>query len=165
MTEPRLDVPVTGGRNGRGSSFGWRRRQFVVDARYQLRSGVIVALVAFVLLILLNASLILPQRSASSPGVLASDRAQTPFEAPEGSSFALMLLGSAIFLGGVFLVGFLESHRTAGAAYAIRRAVDGLRDGESQVRVRLRRGDHLQELARSINQLAETIESERLRRS
>jgi len=62
------------------------------------------------------------------------------------------------------LVGVLESHRTAGAAYAIRRAVDAIRDGRLDTRVRLRRGDHLQDLAKSINLLAETIEEERLRR-
>ena len=73
-------------------------------------------------------------------------------------------MGSAVFLGGVVVVGLLESLRTAGAAFAIRRVVDGIRDGQSQVRVQLRRGDHLQDLARSINQLAETIDMERLRR-
>jgi signal transduction histidine kinase len=80
------------------------------------------------------------------------------------ASFALLVLGSAAFLGGVVLIGMLESHRTAGAAFAIRRAVDSIREGRPQIRVRLRRGDHLQDLARSINQLAETIDSERTRR-
>ena len=77
------------------------------------------------------------------------------------TSWALLFVGSAVFLGGVILVGVLESHRTAGAAYAIRRAVDAIRDGRPDIRVRLRRGDHLQELATSVNQLAETIDAER----
>jgi len=64
----------------------------------------------------------------------------------------------------VFLIGLFESHRTAGASYAIRRAVDAICDGESQIRIHLRRGDHLQDLARSVNQLAETIDAERLSR-
>jgi hypothetical protein len=134
----------------------------VVDARYQLRAGVLVGIVAIALLVLLNASLILPQRTPS--GSMAAASPQPPFQASDRSSFALLLLGSAVFLGGVVVVGLLESHRTAGAAFAIRRAVDGLRDGQTEVRVRLRRGDHLQDLARSINQLAETIDMERLRR-
>jgi hypothetical protein len=136
----------------------------VVDARYQLRSGVLVGSVAIVLLVLLNASLILPHRAPLATAAMAAPPVRPPFEARDRSSFALLLVGAAVFLGGVVVVGLLESHRTAGAAFAIRRVVDGIRDGQSQVRVRLRRGDHLQDLARSINQLAETIELERLRR-
>jgi signal transduction histidine kinase len=76
-----------------------------------------------------------------------------------------VLLGSTVLLGGVIVLSVLESHRTAGAAYAIRRAVDAIRDGRSEIRIRLRQGDHLQELARAINQLAETIDAERSQRS
>ena len=141
-----------------GGLFGWRRRQFVVDARYQLRAGVLVGGVALLLLILLNASLILQDRA----GAAAAASAVRPLLAGQDrASLALLLLGSAVFLGGVILVGVLESHRTAGAAYAIRRAVDAIRDGRQDIRVRLRRGDHLQDLATSINRLAETIDAER----
>ena len=161
MRESGAEKPDGAGQSRRGGPFGGRRRQFVVDARYQLRAGVLVGIVAIALLVLLNASLILPERTPSD-SLAASPR--PPFQASDRSSFALLLLGSAVFLGGVVVVGLLESHRTAGAAFAIRRAVDGLRDGQTEVRVRLRRGDHLQDLARSINQLAETIDMERLRR-
>jgi len=167
LLEPGADNPAAAGRTRGGGPFGWRRRQFVVDARYQLRSGVLVGSVAIVLLVLLNASLILPHRTplaTAATAAMAATPVRPPFAAPDRPSFALLLVGSAVFLGGVVLVGFLESHRTAGAAFAIRRVVDGLRDGQSQVRVRLRRGDHLQDLAHSINQLAETIDTERLRR-
>lgn len=164
MLEPGADKPAAGGETRGGGPFGWRRRQFVVDARYQLRAGVLVGLVAIVLLVLLNASLMFPHRPPSAAASMAATPMRSPYVASDRSSFALLLLGSAVFLGGVVVVGLMESHRTAGAAFAIRRAVDGLRDGQSQVRVRLRRGDQLQDLARSINQLAETIDTERLRR-
>ena len=164
MLEPGADNPISARQVRGGGPFGWRRRQFVVDARYQLRSGMLVGAVAIVLLVLLNASLILPQRAASATVATAVAPGRALFGAPDRSSFALLLMGSAVFLGGVVVVGLLESHRTAGAAFAIRRVVDGIRDGQSQVRVQLRRGDHLQDLARSINQLAETIDMERLRR-
>jgi len=164
LLEPGAEKPAAAGPTRGGGPFGWRRRQFVVDARYQLRAGVLVGVVAIVLLVLLNAALVLPHRHASAAAAMAATPVRPPFEASDRSSFALLLLGSAVFLGGVVVLGLLESHRTAGAAFAIRRVVDGLRDGQSQVRVRLRRGDHLQDLARSINQLAETIERERLPR-
>ena len=141
--------------------FEWRRRQLVVDARYQLRAGVLVGVVALVLLVLLNAALIVPGRAASHAAATTS----RAFPAgSDGASWALVLVGSAVVLCGVIVIGVLESHRTAGAAYAIRRAVEAIREGRSDARVRLRRGDHLQELARAVNQMAETIDAERARR-
>jgi uncharacterized SAM-binding protein YcdF (DUF218 family) len=132
----------------------------VVDARYQLRAGVLVGSVAIVLLVLLNVSLYL-QRQAEGTAAAAM---RPLFAGQDRSSWVLLLVGSAVFLGGVSLIGLLESHRTAGASFAIRRAVEAIRDGKSQIRIRLRRGDQLQDLARSVNQLAETIDAERLRR-
>jgi hypothetical protein len=144
-----------------GGPFGWRRRQLVVDARYQLRAGVLVGSVAMVLLVLLNVSIYLQRRAA--PGSAAAVM-RPLFAGQDRSSWTLLLVGSAVFLIGVFLIGVLESHRTAGASFAIRRAVEAIREGKSQIRIRLRRGDQLQDLARSVNQLAETIDAERLRR-
>ena len=115
-----------------------RRRKVLVDPRYQIRAGMIVGLVAFVLLLLVNLSLM-----------------------TDGAPWILLLGGSAVLLGGIVLVGVVEAHRTAGAAFAIRRTVDALSSGAMGVRVRLRRGDHLQELAEAINRLAETIDAER----
>lgn len=162
------DVPERGSEDtidataaGHANPFEWRRRQLLVDARYQLRAGVLVGVVALVLLVLLNAALIVPDRAASRAAVTTS----RAFPAgPEGASWALVLVGSAVLLCGVIVIGVLESHRTAGAAYAIRRAVEAIRDGRPDARVRLRRNDHLQELARAVNQLAETIDAERARR-
>ena len=133
----------------------------MVDARYQLRAGVLVGIVAIVLLVLLNVSLFVQDRGLAT----AEGRAARPLVTRQNrASVALVVLGSGAFLVGVVVVGLLESHRTAGAAFAMRRAVEAIRDGRSEIRVRLRRGDQLQDLARSINQLAETIDSERLRR-
>lgn len=152
----RAQNPATGRRS-------WRRRRFVVDARYQLRAGVVVGSVAVVLLILLNASLISQGRSRA-PEAPASGRPMT-VDGRDGASWALLLVGSGVFLAGVIAVGILESHRTAGAAYAIRRSIDQIREGRPGVRVRLRRGDHLQDLAKAINQLAETLDAERSTRA
>lgn len=158
LPEPRPDDASSAGAVTGGGFFGWRRRHFVVDARYQLRAGVLVGAVALVLLVLLNASLILQGRPTADTATIA---VRPLLAGQDRTSLALLLLGSAVFLVGVILVGILESHRTAGAAYAIRRAVDAIRDGRSDIRVRLRRGDHLQDLATSVNQLAETIDAER----
>jgi hypothetical protein len=137
----------------------WRRRHYVVDTRYQLRAGVLVGSVAIALLLVLNASLVTQSREpAPAPFAAAAGR-------HDGVSWWLLLLGSAVFVSGVVAIGVFESHRTAGAAFAIRRSVDQIREGRTGVRIRLRRGDHLQDLASSVNQLAESLDAERASRS
>jgi len=112
--------------------------------------GILVGAVAAALLVLLNASILMERRSAS---------------ASTDASWTLILLGSAVFLGGAILVGVVASHRTAGAAFAIRRSVDELSAGKIGVRVRLRRGDELQDLASAVNRLAEELDRERASRA
>lgn len=154
--EPRSDQALATNAPVQTGVSVWRRRRWVVDARYQLRAGVLVGTVAIVLLALLNASLM-----SQSRGAAATTMVRSPFAEVDRASWVLLIAGSAIFLAGVVLIGLFESHRTAGAAFSIRRAVDAIREGRPAVRVRLRRGDHLQELAASINKLAETIDAER----
>ena len=115
-----------------------RRRKVLVDPRYQFRAGLIVGLVALVLLVLVNLSLV-----------------------SDGAPWILLIAGSAVLVGGIVLLGVVEAHRTAGAAFAIRRTVDALAAGTQGARVKLRRGDHLQDLAAAINRLAEVVDAER----
>lgn len=139
----------------------WRRRQYVIDARYQLRAGVLVGVVAVALLILLNIALVAQDRPARG---IPATFAHPGSAGPDRGSWALLLIGSGVFVAGVIAIGVLESHRTAGAAYAIRRSIDQIRSGQTGVRIRLRRGDHLQDLASSVNQLAEALDAERASR-
>jgi len=138
----------------------WRRRQFVVDARYQLRAGTLVGAVAIALLILLNLSLLGQNRTPPAEAG-GSPRTSAESRGPDRSSWALLLVGSGIFVVGVIAIGVLESHRTAGAAYAIRRSIEQIGEGRTGVRVKLRRGDHLQELAKALNRLAESLDARR----
>jgi hypothetical protein len=161
MTEPRSNQALAAEAPAQSGTSAWRRRRWVVDAPYQLRAGVLVGAVAIVLLALLNASLLFQNRATAATAAAA----RPLLGGHDRVSWVFLLAGSAIFLGGVVLVGLLESHRTAGAAFAIRRAVDAIREGTPDVRIRLRRSDHLQELAASINKLAESIDAERRART
>ncbi len=159
------DVPATGSMIGTApASAGpprWRRRRYVLDAAYQARSGILVGSTALALLVLLNFSVASHDGAAVS---VAGSFVRPTLGSDGRASLVVLVSVSMAFLVGVFLVGLIESHRTAGAAFAIRRAVDAIRDGRTDIRIRLRRHDHLQDLARSINELAEAIDRERGRR-
>lgn len=118
-----------------------RRRRFLVDRRYQLRASLIAVGIAVVLLVLLNVSLFL-----GDPG-----SAEGPSASPAGAQLALVVVGSLVFLVGVFLISVLETHRTSGAALKIGRAMEKIRTGRLKTRLRLRRGDNLQDLAVAFN--------------
>jgi signal transduction histidine kinase len=138
-----------------------RRRRIVVDPPYQLRRGLLMGAVALVLLALLNVVLVSHGRGTAPAGTMVSAAAAV---ADGGVSFVLVLFSSALFLAGVVFVAILDSHRTAGASYAIRRTVEAVREGRAGERVRLRKNDHLKALADSVNRLAEAIDAERARR-
>lgn len=139
-----------------------RRRRIVVDPPYQLGRGLLVGAVALVLLALLNVALISGDRLPAA-GRAASVAAAAAGPGEVGLPIGVLLLGSALFLAAVVFVAILDSHRTAGASYAIRRTVEAVREGRTGERVRLRRNDHLKALAEAVNRLAETIDAERAR--
>jgi CBS-domain-containing membrane protein len=143
--------------DGRPGPPRWRRRRIVIDPPYQIRGGLLVGAMALVLLALLNAALVTQGRAGQATAAAWT----APAASGEGFPLVVLLAGSAVFLAVVVLVAILESHRTAGAAFAIRRTVEGLRDGRPGERVRLRRNDHLKDLAEAVNRLAESIDDER----
>jgi hypothetical protein len=58
-----------------------------------------------------------------------------------------------IFIGGVFVITILETHRTVGAVYAIRRRLVEAREGDLHSPLRLRQGDTLTDLVEPFNDL------------
>ncbi len=66
-------------------------------------------------------------------------------------TFVSLILGGAVFLGGVFLLELMETHRTAGAFQNLRRRLDELRCGRLAAHLRLRRHDHFPELDKAFN--------------
>lgn len=78
----------------------------------------------------------------------------------EESLGLIMKLTGVLILMFVVIMGInsiIHSHRIAGPAYNIRRTVDSLVRGEAGVRVKLRDRDYLQDLAESVNALADRL--------
>lgn len=122
----------------------FRRRRFLLDPAHQVRVGMAAVGITLVLLVLLDASLFVGGGKGPDSGTTARGGLET----------VLVAAGSLVFLAGVFVVSILETHRTAGAARSLRNTLDRFRDGDLRTRARLRRGDHLQEVAAAFNALA-----------
>ena len=135
-----------------------RRRRFVVDGGYQYRAAFLAVAVALLLLIILNLSLVFSAREGSRNVKAIAPELREMIEAQDRVQIGLVATGSLVFLVGVFLVSILETHRTAGAAFKIGRSLDRLREGRLDTRLRLRRGDNLQELAASVNAMAGSMQ-------
>lgn len=129
----------------------FRRRRFLVDPGHQVRVGMAAVGVTLVLLLLLDASLFVGGGEGLGEGAAARG----------GLESVLVAAGSLVFLAGVFIVSILETHRTAGAARSLRSTLDRFRAGDLRIRARLRRGDHLQEVAAAFNALAGALHEKR----
>jgi hypothetical protein len=135
-----------------------KRRDFLVNKRYQLRAGFLTAAVVLVLLILINLTVyttamnntekILADAPQLAPLVKAQDRVE----------LFLIVVISLIYLAGVFLVTILETHRTAGAALSLSRMMAEIRRGRYKGRVSLRKGDNLRELEEAFNEMSRSLE-------
>lgn len=134
-----------------------KRRQFLIDRRYQLRVGALSVTVVLVLLLLLNLSLYFSSLMSSATALRAAPELTRYIKAQDRTQLSLILLGSVVFLLGVFVVSILETHRTAGAAYNVNRHLREIERGRYGISLKLRHGDNLRELEASFNDMARAL--------
>lgn len=154
--QTHVDAP-----GGARSLFG-NRREYLINRRYQLGGAALAFSVAMLLLVALNLAFFAWASSTSASVLADSPELEAVVKAQDRAQIALTVLASVVFLGGVFAVGILESHRTAGAAFHIERCLREVRDGRFATQVALRRNDHLRELQSAFNQMTQSMRSEAL---
>ena len=126
-----------------------RRKRFMVDWRHQLAvTAQLLGVLFGVGLLYAIGLLVLPDQDAMAE--LASDEARQVFLRANAIYFAL---GAAI-LG---VVSIMLTHRVAGPAFVLERAVQGMRKGDFSQRLSLRRRDYLKELASAIESFRDEI--------
>lgn len=130
-----------------------RRRTFLVDRRYQLRVTFMGLLFVVALLIPLNLSVYF-SLLADTSSAQAAPELERYLRAQDWTQFLLIALASAVFLLGHFTISIIETHRTAGAAFAIRRRMESIEQGRFGATVQLREDDNLVELAGEFNQMS-----------
>ena len=135
----------------------WRRKRFLVNRRYQIKMAFLAVSLVLALVVLLNFSLFSSAVRETEAAMSVAPQFEDYLKAQDRAQFLLILLASLIFVVGVFLVSLLETHKTAGAAVNIGNRMAEIRCGNYKARVKLRRGDHLEELERAFNDMAEAL--------
>jgi len=133
-----------------------RRRNYLIDPAYQIRTAVIAVLgmtfvvgVAAGLLHLLRSQQVAPALAEGPPIArgLAGD---------SGWAVFLVVAGVAL-VGAVFVIEILETHKTAGVVLRVSRGLQGLRDGAWGTRINLRKHDNFKEMEQAFNASARAL--------
>ena len=134
------------------------RRQYLINSKRQLRAAFLVSLVALIPSIFLNIALHLSATAqtqalfADAPGAVMQQVSEQ-----DRTDLLLILIGTLVYVGGVFLLTILETHQTSGAAVGINRHFRNIRDGRYDAKLNLRDSDNLLELVGPFNQMTEAL--------
>ena len=146
------------GRRGPGKFTGvrhWARKQIIVNARYQYRTLIPVAVTAVAASIFLYALVIFPLGRAVSvePDIVFRAILTEQLTQLQVRLWPVVILAAAI--GGAYAL--LASHRVAGPLFNLNRILGKLALGKTVNRVKFRAGDEFREFEGVTTKLAEKV--------
>ena len=133
------------------------RRTYLIDRKGQLKTTIKVAgLVAFLLLVL---NLVLAGISTGeSRKIIAANPDLAPHMAATDRSGSFVIASGSLFLLFVVVVRtVVETHRTSGAAFNIKRCLGRVAAGDLHTTLRLRPKDNLMELQEPFNRMVASL--------
>ena len=133
------------------------RRQYLVDRKRQLRTVVLTAGVTIFLLAIVNIAFGVMRASQSMVLSTAAPQLRPVLEQLDASFATTLLVISAIFVAGVSIITIAETHRTAGAIYAVKQRLERVRDGGLKVNLNLRKRDTLRDLMAPFNEMVASL--------
>jgi methyl-accepting chemotaxis protein len=137
------------------SELPYRRKQYLVDRGYQMRFVTrvfVVVLIVSVISSLISTSLL--WTNMYRPDL----EQQATLIAAMIAVATTLLVELLISIPLVFFLGIRQSHRVVGPVNRIKRVLEAIGAGDFSQRIVLRRGDALEGLAKSINQMAENLQ-------
>lgn len=138
------------------------RRKYVIDRRRQYRSAALTSGLALILLIVVNIAFAVLRNAQSVVLSAASPQLRPVLEAQDTKIGAMLIAVSIFFVVGVFVITIAETHRTAGAVYALQKALDRVRVGDFQTMLRLRPRDTLLDLRFPFNDMLNSLRNRAL---
>ena len=133
------------------------RRRYLIDPRRQLRTTATTTTLTIVLLLVINLGFAF-LRTSQSEFLAAVAPQLTSLIEEQDATFSLAMI--VISLGLVIAVGLttiVQTHRTAGAVFAVRQRLERVREGDLQVTLKLRHQDNLQDLETPFNEMVRAL--------
>jgi methyl-accepting chemotaxis protein len=134
-----------------------QRRKVLVHRRFQIRMALFNVLttgVVISLLVLLNLTFASSSRDVTESLVTKMPQLGANLHQMDRHTTILMVVISVLLTACIFMLGILHSHRIAGAAFNLHRALDSVAGGRYTTRATLRRRDDLQELMEAFNRMS-----------
>ncbi len=133
------------------------RRHYLIDPRRQLRAVVMTTSVVAVLVILVNVGFVLLRISQSS--FLSAVAPQLgPVLERQDTTYSWVLLGfSVVLVAAVLVKTIVDTHRTAGAVFALKQRLERVRQGDLHITLKFRRNDNLQDLEQPFNEMVSAL--------
>ena len=133
------------------------RRRYLIDRRRQLRTVALTAGVSIFLLVVVNIAFAVMRTSQSMVLSTAAPQLRPVLEKQDATFGTMLMVISVIFVAGVVAITIAETHRTAGAIYAVKQRLERVRDGDFQVKLRLRKRDTLRDLMVPFNEMVSSL--------
>ena len=134
-----------------------RRRQLLVNRRFQYRSMLLSVYTAFLPLVAFNVLGYFHSRTVTTLTATAAPHLKEQIMMQQRATLLSYLGFTVLFIIGIGWLKLLESHRTAGPAYRLSRSLEHVRDGRYDLTVSLRKTDYLGEVADKFNEALQTI--------
>ena len=138
------------------------RRRYLIDPKRQLRTVVMTTSIVAVLVILVNLGFALLRVSQSSFLSAAAPQLGPVLERQNTTYSWVMLVLSVALLALVSLKTVVETHRTAGAVFAVRQRLERVRQGDLHVSLKLRQNDNLQDLEEPFDEMVAALRNRAL---
>ncbi len=113
--------------------------------------------VVLALVVLVNLGFAVMRTSQSTLLAAVAPQLQPLIEEQNTVSLVVMIALSGALVIAVSLKTIVETHRTAGAVFAVGQRLDRVRQGDYQVSLRLRRNDNLQDLEPVFNDMVAAL--------
>lgn len=129
------------------------RRRYLIDPKRQLRAALMTTSVVAILAVVVNLGFAFLRTSQTSFLEAAAPQLSPVLERQDSTFSLVMILFSIALLVVVSFKTIVETHRTAGAVFAVKQRLARVKDGDLQVSLKLRRNDNLADLETPFNEM------------
>ncbi len=135
----------------------FRRRRYVLDKRRQYRTAALTSGLAILLLVVVNVAFSILRTSQTIVLTATAPELGPILDAQDTKVGTMLIVISIVFVVGIFVLTIAETHRTAGAVYAVKQRLIRLRDGDYRVTLNLRPRDNLRDLMEPFNDVVASL--------